>query len=241
VSLLLVGASQTHGSATLEFEEGGLGGDQLGDLRGTGGADGYAGTRLVIPVVDPEGDCPYGQATLLGNLFGAGSSFCIDRYESSRNTSLPELLRNELTISQPLSLPEELPWVDVSYDEALSACGRNGGYLCPDYGIVAACTFGPAVDADDCNFDEELERTGTYPLCVTTNSQLADLLGNAAEWVFETEPWGGGRLLSGGSYLYEGEELACGDVLEVSSVAGRPDIGFRCCYITAHFSDTEAR
>jgi hypothetical protein len=239
VAMVIVGETMVTGEPNFVVASGGRSGQREGGALESQGAVGYAGPMLRFPVVDPEGDCPYGQATLLGALFGTGSTYCIDRFEASRNTAVPEQLVDDVSVDQALSLPGQTPWTNVTFNEAIVACGRNGGYPCPDIAIDAACGLGTPLEASGCNFSGELEPTGSAPRCVTDDEgRIADLMGNAAEWVFVSDLYRGDTLVTGGSYLDDGSDVECGDT--ASSEDKAPEVGFRCCYITSHYPDTEA-
>lgn len=188
------------------------GGDSDGDVD----ADSDGDTDTYADVIS---ECPY-------DMVQVNSRHCIDRYESSRGAG-----------DIPLSVPNAMPWVNVSFTEATRACFSAGKTLCDPDEFRMACA-GPDhpweySDLDSCNSVGggtigELAPTGSFPDCEGYIPGTYDLIGNVAEWVSSCD--GDYCELTGGSF--EGVENECHS-LYYGVVKNRQysdeNIGFRCC------------
>ena len=151
------------------------------------------------------------------------------------------------------------PVVYVSYCQAYAfcawankrLCGKvSGGALVPgDAGMdpqenqwLRACTrggtqdysYGKTVAVGACKHD--IVAVGQRSACDGPYPGLSDMLGNAGEWIDACANDGPTRERDGCMVLgYEGvrDEASCWHRFEVSRYQASPDLGFRCCGITA--------
>lgn len=137
------------------------------------------------PAPPPPPPCP--DDMLEVELIGEASNVCIDRYEASHSLVDPDV---------PASVAGAMPWVNVTYDEAVDACHRAGKRLCTPAEWNAACQGGKASNVypygedyglTTCNGDEsnwgEALPTGSLETCQGGLVGLFDMAGNVAEWL----------------------------------------------------------
>jgi len=69
---------------------------------------------------------------------GDGARYCIDMFEESRRDATPSAEGDDVE-SAPRSLQNLLPWVDITWGAAKSACEKKGKRLCERDGWIDAC------------------------------------------------------------------------------------------------------
>ena len=181
-------------------------------------------------------------------------SYCIDRYEASRLDALKPGLK-----PIPVSKPDVLPWVSLSWEQARDACERVGKRLCTKLEWEKAAggptghlyPWGNEPNFDKCNtYDSKngprkIAPTGSFPKCKSVYG-LWDMCGNVSEWV--SDPWQPGksdRMILGGSFNYNHHNdqglypffgwqfIGYGETLDAAHHhppnVSYPDDGFRCC------------
>jgi formylglycine-generating enzyme required for sulfatase activity len=180
-----------------------------------------------------------------------GSSFFVDRYESSR----PDATSASAGVleSRACVKPGVLPWTQASFAEANAACLARGARLCTSTELQSACElaatktypYGSSYDPNGCNGedydgvpggqdDDVVLPTGALATC--QSGGVYDLSGNVAEWTSTlTGNTGAPANLSiyvtkGGSYLTPQSGLTCQfNLSRATSNAITPSLGFRCC------------
>jgi eukaryotic-like serine/threonine-protein kinase len=188
--------------------------DGDGDSDVDSDVDSDSDSDVIIP-----NECP-------NDMVRVTESYCIDRYESSQGSG-----------DIPLSVPNVMPWVNITFDEAVNACRRAGKFLCYPNEFRLACS-GPdfLVEPEDehCNTVEggmasELVLTGSFPDCEGYAPGVYDLIGNASEWVFRCHTtYDENCEIAGGSYTSANNSCSSGHFDESRHYRG-DRLGFRCC------------
>jgi len=182
---------------------------------------------------------------IIATLGGAPVTICVDRHEASRRS--PDN-PNDLF---PANVPGALPWTNVSFAQAQSACQLVNKVLCPIEVWKAACVsrdnfvtypYGSDYRAGVCNGNNEAagpQATASFPECISQwdprgggpaeIGRLFDMSGNVREWVAPPDGSPGDRYTMGGSYLSPPERLTCSTLEDQGNGTGAADIGFRCC------------
>jgi Sulfatase-modifying factor enzyme 1/Putative metal-binding motif len=179
-----------------------------------------------------------------------GIDVWVYRYEASRPDATA--LGSGASTVRACSRPDVLPWANVTYDEAVGACGAVGKRLCAPAEWLAACEgaslnlypYGPSYVGATCNGvdhdgipgggdDDVLLPTGDLSACVSEDG-LLDLSGNLREWTDEqTGVSTGGDpifVVRGGEFHTPSPGLTCDFTLsQAVSTVILPTIGFRCC------------
>lgn len=131
-----------------------------------------------------EGGCPEGMSF----INGGGNDFCIDTFEVSPDTACPHANPGHLSLTAenidsgcyPQSQEDVMPWVHVTYHQALELCSKRGMRL-PSHGEWYKAALG--VTDSQCLVDESgVLETGSAPECVS-GSGAYDMVGNVWEWV----------------------------------------------------------
>lgn len=124
--------------------------------------------------------------------------FCIDKFEASAGEECPfqnpksadQTTQNiNMTGCIPVSEEKKQPWVYVPQHHAALACANAGKRLPTPQEWHRAVLGTPDSGGEVCNThnktDNEAERTGEYPLCVSARG-VFDMVGNVWEWVDAT-------------------------------------------------------
>ena len=128
--------------------------------------------------------------------------FCLDKYENSPGEKCPfknpqnqaETRENLNTPEcKPVSVPNAIPWVFISKNQAEQACAKAGKRLPTNEEWYLASLGTPDKSADwgpgDChvanNWNSQRGRTGSGNNCVSSFGAY-DMIGNVWEWVKET-------------------------------------------------------
>ncbi len=149
--------------------------------------------RLFVGKVD--GPCP-NEMTLIQSADG---NFCIDLYENSANKECPhqipissEQSKDNLNFHDcaPTSLPNSVPWTNITQDQAISACTKGGKRLATNKEWSQAALGTPdknsSWDQNDCqvskNWNLQPGLTGSGQNCFSSFGAY-DMIGNVWEWV----------------------------------------------------------
>lgn len=184
----------------------------------------------------------------------SGFDFWIYRYEASRPDSTP--FAEGVKSARSCSKSMVLPWANVSYSEAASACASVGKRLCTASEWQAACEgslmniypYGMTYEDETCNGydydtvtggdnDDTVVPTGSMMMC-SSDDDVYDLSGNLREWTNDQrgttttgEPV---YVVRGGEYHTPYIGLTCAfDLSQAAADSTLPTIGFRCCSDTA--------
>ena len=165
-----------------------------------------------------------------------GQRYCIDVYEASRvdaSDADPGIDDN----GRARSLPDRLPWINVTWRAARGACEARNARLCEVDEWIDACdgttgtggtvyAYGDALDATLCNLDGGgVVISGSKNACVASTGTL-DQSGNVWEWVGNTISTASAR---GGGFR-SSQTHRCVDVRPaIMATEIDIDLGFRCC------------
>jgi len=169
-----------------------------------------------------------------------GLRFCIDRWEASR-ADANSLTAGSDDTSPAESRPQRLPWQEVPWNLARSACRQAGKELCTRLQWRAACRagsggsypYGGDYDPRACNGRERGEMgplaTGSLGTChVDVERGLFDLSGNLREWLADVHG-DDVRDAAGGSFLDDAPGLTCTASEPLDRGTREWNTGFRCC------------
>jgi formylglycine-generating enzyme required for sulfatase activity len=147
---------------------------------------GMSGT-LLSQVVSKESACPAGMVSV--EMVGTVS--CVDQYEVSPSDACPNKNPGQMIATtqnleektcQAISKKEVIPWRYITRDQAMNVCARSGKRLPTSAEWYQLSLSMTNVEAS-CNTDsKDIAFTGMHAECVTSH-QIADLVGNAWEWV----------------------------------------------------------
>ncbi len=176
----------------------------------------------------------------------SGLDFYIYRHEASRPDATGSLPGS--SGARPCSRPGVLPWSNVTFSEARSACERVGKRLCTGPEWQAACAgaadllypYGQFYEPLSCNgvdYGSVLLPTGLATLCESPDG-LFDMSGNLREWTNDlrgtTSMGDPVYVIRGGEYHTPYPGLTCHfDLSQAAASVTLPTIGFRCCSDTA--------
>jgi hypothetical protein len=182
-------------------------------------------------------------------------TFWIDVYEASRPDA--DATRTGNASHRACSKIDAMPWVGVTYTQAVAACAGAGKRLCTEAEWQGVCEgsaltaypYGNTYDAMACNGkdydhdcaapnEEELLPTGTPFGCLPpattaciSAAGVIDLSGNAREWtstLVSTLP--DTRRVKGGSFNDIRQGLTCQrSFISFAESIAFPNLGFRCC------------
>jgi len=186
------------------------------------------------------------------------NNFQIFKYEASR----PDATATSAGINsagRPCSVPNRLPWGNVTKQEAQAACKLAGGRLCTTTEWETACKgssnttfpYGNTYDATKCN-GRAYDTNSSTPVnednalvtdkpttCVSTwtAGTILDMSGNLKEWTATAFSGGNptGYEIKGGAYDTPsingfGDGLSCTyDLPAPTATLQLPTLGFRCC------------
>jgi len=172
---------------------------------------------------------------------GGGNTFYIDIYEASRPDAT-DAARGYDT-NYPCTRPNVLPWDDITWDQAKTACEARGKRLCTDVEWKYACggsaaddfPYGTTYQAATCNeFDQygDVLQTGQMSGCESSQS-VFDLSGNVAEWADCADPRDCRfvKPIFGGDYDDTIEVLlTCWFRNNAGPQYHQIGVGFRCCH-----------
>jgi hypothetical protein len=161
-------------------------------------------------------------------VYVASESFCIDRYEASHGAS--DTAASELG---------RIPWTQVTWSQASTACVRAGKELCGAVHRLLACggpdewdyPYGRNYDEGAC-VDQSTGLTeplpaGSMPDCQGFYGGLFDMSGNVGEWTGEVQE--GRGWIAVGSFYDDASRLVCNGYTPVPVGEHFGDVGFRCC------------
>ncbi len=165
-----------------------------------------------------------------------GNRYCIDVFEASRSdaTSTSAGVDDE---GRTVSLPDRLPWTEVTWLTARDACARKSKRLCRLDEWLDACdgvvgeegrtfVYGDTADSSLCNTDgEPIEPGGSRTTCVALTGTL-DQSGNVWEWTGETL---GAAAARGGSFRSSQTHRCDSELPGASATDTNIEVGFRCC------------
>ncbi len=192
----------------------------------------------------PSGRCLAGMKLVSGGTFKQGvapedpdkmfddrqlesvqvASFCIDEYEYP----------NQIGVR---------PTVNVTWDQALQTCGKQGKRLCTEAQWEKACKgpgngrfpYGNDFDANRCNTKDAAGKdrapadSGHFQDCRSAY-KVADLSGNVAEWTSSPfEDNGVKKIQKGGASDKPSHAVRCAARSGAVPTELRPTLGFRCC------------
>ncbi len=186
--------------------------------------------------------------------------FWIDTYEASRPDAT--MMTVGSAEHRACSVPDVLPWRNVSWAEAEAACLAAGKRLCTEAEWQLSCEglagnlypYGNTYDPLACNGrdydldctppdDNDIALPTATPygcpapmtsMCVSPFG-VYDLSGNVKEWTGTEAPMGSGSYrVRGGAYDNIEPGLTCDfDFISFDTTVIFPNLGFRCCSDTA--------
>lgn len=167
-----------------------------------------------------------------------GFRYCIEIYEASRADATADSPGTD-EASPPIAAQDRIPWVQITWAAAKTACESKGKRLCDFDEWVDACdgvvgdggtvfAYGDMRDESNmtCNTGSgAAEGTGSRMACAT-DTGIFDQSGNVWEWTGNTA---GAAAPRGGGFRST-QTHACDSVLmNVSNTDESPEVGFRCC------------
>lgn len=146
----------------------------------------------------PVSPCPEGMVQVLL----AKGNVCIDQFEASASSDCPNVnpitqqeVQENLDVNSctPISVKANMPWRNISQNQASIACARAGKRLPTNEEWQAAALGTPDKSSgwgeSDCNvarnWSGQLGATGTGENCKSAIGAY-DMVGNVWEWVMET-------------------------------------------------------
>jgi formylglycine-generating enzyme required for sulfatase activity len=154
---------------------------------------------------------------------------CVDRYEASAGTH-----------GEAISVAGAMPWVSITYADAVTACFLAGKRLCTEAEWTVSCQppdltpypYGGAYNPTACNGLDDghgaLVPTGSTKGCVGARIAVWDITGNAAELAAGCN--NGLCPVLGGSYASPKDKLTCAAPASIGDTQRDPAVGFRCCH-----------
>lgn len=167
------------------------------------------------------------------------TEFCIDTYEAARKDAT-ETDPGVDEASGPVSLPDRLPWVNVTWAGARDACQKKGKRLCERDEWLDACdgatgedegtifTYGNEIVEGRCNTDGGGVQAGGARADCKSAVETYDQSGNVREWTGNVIAAAAAR---GGSFRSSlTHECKSGDTTGTTEPnTPSPETGFRCC------------
>ena len=195
-------------------------------------------------------DAPETWVTITG-AFGTRQIYAYEASRPDASDTEPGAMSH-----RPCSLPNRIPWTNVTYPQAAAACAAIGARLCSEAEWETACTTNAMTpctyayasmcttyQANACNgndYDSDtgmpldqdaLSVTGAMASCYANwggSNRIYDLSGNVKEWTQARSA--GVNPLRGGAYNNPGLALQCTYDLTVADDAFLfANVGFRCC------------
>jgi formylglycine-generating enzyme required for sulfatase activity len=165
-----------------------------------------------------------------------GVPFCIFTFEASRADAVYEGSSQGTSTSRAHSLPLRLPWTNISWMGALTACQASHKRLCDGDEWIQACqgnkgttyTYGNMLSKTKCNVDmmpPQVVASGSVKTC-TSAVGTYDQSGNVAEWTGNTVDTASAR---GGSYRSSQTHACTDESIAIAPTTVSDEIGFRCC------------
>ena len=174
-----------------------------------------------------------------GNEYIDMGTYYIAKYEASRPDASSSSQGNASSVA--CSRAGVLPWVDVDWNGAKTACEAAGGRLCNADEWGDSCDgvkgsggstypYGDTYQGSTCN-GSDAGKGGTVPTgsmsgCVSGLGAY-DMSGNVWEWTNEAS--GSTRVIRGGSFYDYDDRLECAYRYDNYPTYSSYDIGFRCC------------
>jgi formylglycine-generating enzyme required for sulfatase activity len=165
-----------------------------------------------------------------------GARYCINVYEESRRDATKAFAGDD-TDNAPRSLPDLLPWTQISWEAAKTACGKKGKRLCERDEWIDACdgvpgmggtkhAYGDTAMPELCNTQATAASPGGTKMTCKASTGTFDQSGNVWEWTGNTSASARG----GGWNSDIVHECTSGDTVAIFNAADeRPELGFRCC------------
>ncbi|MCK6547244.1 formylglycine-generating enzyme family protein [Myxococcota bacterium] len=168
-----------------------------------------------------------------------GQSYCIDVYEASRRDAT-ETSAGADDASPPRSLDGRMPWTNVTWAAAKTACASKNKRLCERDEWIDACdgivgeaegsryTYGDTLEPTLCNTSGAgVGATGATRTCRSVVGTF-DQSGNVWEWTGTSAPVAAAR---GGGYRSDVvHECKSGEGVQLfDPTQPSPEVGFRCC------------
>ncbi len=184
---------------------------------------------------DPNLDVPDQEVCLTGRN---DHRYCIWKFEAQKKDATAAAEGTDA--SEARSIPERVPWTEITWEAARDACRAKAMRLCERDEWIDACdgaagedegtlyTYGDTLDAARCNVGGEGKKaSGSFANC-KSSFEVFDLSGNVWEWTGNTlanvAARGGGWRSSQTHRCVDGDTM---QMFEPSAVS--TELGFRCC------------
>lgn len=167
-----------------------------------------------------------------------GVRYCIEVFEASRDDATPDNAGSD-EASPPRAINNRLPWVNLTWGAARTACESKGKRLCDLDEWVDACdgvsgeggtvfAYGDTRDESNmaCNTGSgAMEAAGARSTCESSKGTF-DQSGNVWEWSGSTR---GAATARGGGFRSTQTHACDSTLMNIDLDAESPEVGFRCC------------
>jgi formylglycine-generating enzyme required for sulfatase activity len=184
---------------------------------------------------EPNLDVPDREVCLTGRN---DHRFCIWTYEAQKKDATPS--DEGLDASEARSIPERVPWTNITWDAAREACRAKSLRLCERDEWIDACdgiageaegtiyTYGDDLDASRCNVSGTGKvASGSMANCMSS-VEVFDLSGNVWEWTGNT--LASAKARGGGWRSSQTHRCVDGDTQQLFDPSlESAEVGFRCC------------